>query len=171
MNKTIFLDRDGTIIEDHGYLDNAEAIELLPGVGDSLVELVKYGFQLILITNQSGIGRGKFGHDVVQAQNEKLQQLLKPYGIRFISMKYCPHHPDDECNCRKPEPGMILEAAEEENVDLGRSWMLGDKVSDVQAGKKAGCRTILFNELLTEEADYHAESMEDAVRIIKILDR
>ncbi len=171
MDKAIFFDRDGTIISDRGYLDTVDGVELLPKVGTALSTMAKKGFKLILITNQSGVGRGRFELAVVHAQHDRLAELLEPFGVAFALIKICPHHPDDACACRKPEPRLLMDSAEELNIDLDRSWMLGDKASDVQAGKAAGCRTILFNDAFVEEADFHAGSMEDAARIISILDR
>jgi D-glycero-D-manno-heptose 1,7-bisphosphate phosphatase len=171
MSKAVFLDRDGTVIKDRGYLDSVDGIELLPTVAKSLKTLSDNGFRLVLITNQSGVGRGRFDLDVVHAQHKRLAELLEPHKVRFELIKTCPHAPDDECDCRKPKPKMLLEAADELGLDLERSWMLGDKPSDVIAGKAAGCRTILFNDQFVEEADFHAETMEDAARIIGILDR
>jgi D-glycero-D-manno-heptose 1,7-bisphosphate phosphatase len=171
MDKAIFFDRDGTVIPDRGYLDNVEGVELLPKVGPALKKLSEKGFKLILVTNQSGVGRGRFNLDVVHAQHDRLEELLKPYGVTFKRIKICPHAPDENCDCRKPSPRMLMDCAEELNLDLDRSWMLGDKPSDVQAGRGAGCRTILFNDELVDEADFYTDNMDDAVRIITILDR
>ena len=173
MEKAVFIDRDGTVIIDRGYLDNVEGIELLHGSGDGLKKMKELGYKIVLITNQSGIGRGMFKESIVEKQHSRLAELLEPFGVTFATIKVCPHHPDEGCECRKPEPGMLLDAAEELNIDLDQSWMIGDKVSDVMAGKAVGCRTILFGggEELFEEADYYVEKLDDAARIISILGR
>lgn len=142
MNKTVFVDRDDTIVPDHGYLDNVEGIVLIEGAGDGLKRIQDLGYKLVLITNQSGIGRGYFPESIVGEQHARLAELLDPYGVRFDAVRYCPHKPDDGCGCRKPEPGMLLDAGRELDTDFSRSWMIGNADSDVQAGINAGCRSI-----------------------------
>ena len=110
-----------------------------------------------------------FDEEVVEKQHKRLAELLEPFGVTFASVKICPHHPDEGCECRKPEPGMLLEAAEDLNIDLDRYWMIGDKPSDVIAGKAVGSRTILFGEQDLEEADYVIDRMDDTASIISIL--
>jgi len=152
-NKAIFLDRDGTIIEDKGYLDNTREMSLLPGVAKALADLKKAGFLLIVITNQSGIGRGLFSHRIVDQQHQYLQGLLATQNLKIDAFKVCPHAPEEGCNCRKPMPGLLCEAAKECDIDLPSSFMIGDKTSDVQAGKAAGCQTILLTTAETHEND------------------
>lgn len=144
--KAIFLDRDGTIIRDWGYLNNAEKVQLLPGAAEALARLAAAGFHLVLITNQSGIGRGKFPMAVVDAQHARLHELLAPYGVRFSDIRVCPHAPNQACPCRKPSPVMLAESARWLGADLDRSFMVGDKASDVEAGAAAGCRTVFVGE-------------------------
>lgn len=141
-HKTIFLDRDDTIVPDRGHLDNVEGIELLEGAGEALREMRRLGYKLVLVTNQSGIGRGWFESAIVDAQHERLEELLAPYGVAFDAIRYCPHHPEAGCACRKPEPGMLLDAGRELGTDFARSWMIGNSESDIGAGRAAGCRTI-----------------------------
>jgi len=142
MNKTVFIDRDDTIVPDHGYLDNVEGIVLLEGAGDALRRIQDLGYKLVLVTNQSGIGRGYFPESTVGEQHARLADLLKDYGVSFDAVRYCPHKPDDGCGCRKPEPGMLLDAGRELDTDFSRSWMIGNAESDVGAGQAAGCRSI-----------------------------
>jgi len=142
MSKTIFLDRDDTIVPDRDHLDNVEGIELLAGAGEALRTMKDLGFRLVLITNQSGIGRGYFPESMVHAQHERLTELLAPYGVEFDAIRFCPHTPGDGCECRKPMPGMLLDAGRELGSDFERSWMIGNAESDIAAGRAAGCRTI-----------------------------
>lgn len=145
MNRAIFLDRDGTLNEEAEYLSDPAGLVLLPGAGEALKVLTDMGFLLVVVSNQSGVARGYFGIGEVEAVNERLAGLLRPYGVHFDLIAYCPHHPDHTgpCSCRKPEPGMLMDAARKLDVDLSRSWMVGDKLADVEAGAAAGCRTAL----------------------------
>jgi D-glycero-D-manno-heptose 1,7-bisphosphate phosphatase len=142
MHKTIFLDRDDTVVPDRGHLDNVEGIELLPGAGPALRAMRDLRFKLVLVTNQSGIGRGWFPSSIVDAQHDRLHELLAEYGVVFDAIRYCPHKPDAGCSCRKPMPGLLLDAGRELDSDFERSWMIGNSESDVGAGIAAGCRTI-----------------------------
>jgi len=107
MHKTIFLDRDDTVVPDRGHLDNVEGIELLPGAGPALRTMRELGFKLVLVTNQSGIGRGWFPESIVHAQHDRLHELLADYGVVFDAIHFCPHKPDAGCACRKPMPGLL----------------------------------------------------------------
>jgi D-glycero-D-manno-heptose 1,7-bisphosphate phosphatase len=142
MHKTIFIDRDDTVVPDRGHLDNVEGIELLPGAGAALRAMRELGFKLALVTNQSGIGRGWFPESMVHAQHDRLHELLADYGVAFDAIRFCPHRPDAGCACRKPKPGLLLEAGRALGSDFARSWMIGNSESDVGAGRAAGCRTI-----------------------------
>lgn len=144
--KTVFLDRDGTIIKDKDYLSNPEEVELLPGAGKALADLKNAGFLLIIVTNQSGVGRGFFQMENVRAQNNRLQELLAPFGVQIDGFEVCPHTPEADCECRKPAPTMLVRAAEKHRISLAQAIMIGDKSSDVTAGKAAGCRTILLGD-------------------------
>ena len=167
MNKAIFLDRDDTIIPNKHYLDNVEGVELLDGAGALLYYLKSLGYKLILITNQSGVSRGYFDEAMVHAQYDRLQELLSEFDVQFDLMKFCSHAPDDHCDCRKPSPNMILEAAIELQIDLSESWMIGDKASDVGSGQRAGTKTIYFNTDQHPEADYSVSKLSDIHGIIQ----
>ncbi len=163
VQKAVFLDRDGTIIKDWGYLDNAEQVELLPGAAAALAVLVQRGFLLVLVTNQSGIGRGKFPRSVVEAQHARLHDLLAPFGVRFADIQICPHAPTVACSCRKPSPVMLVESARWLGVDLSRSFMVGDKPGDVEAGNRAGCRSVFVGMQPCAAADATASDLQAAV--------
>lgn len=152
MHKAVFLDRDGTIIEDPGYLSRPEQVRFLPGAIEGLRRMQEAGYLLVIITNQSGIARGYFTEEDLHLVHAHLIEQLKVQGISLAGIYYCPHHPEKGnppyvkvCHCRKPESGLLERAAEELSLDLTSSWMIGDKKSDILAGKKAGCRTILIS--------------------------
>ena len=147
-NYAIFLDRDGTINEDPGYLGELNKVYLLPGAGEGLSILRnKYDFKLIVISNQSGIARGILTHDMVQNINSKINKLLQQFNVRIDDFYYCPFHPEfssnEECQCRKPSPELVNKAADEHNIDLSKSYFIGDMVTDIECGKNAGLKTIL----------------------------
>lgn len=150
--KAVFLDKDGTLIEDVPFNVNPHKIKLYPGVGEALAMLQAEGYKLIVITNQSGIALGYFDEPQIDGVIDTLAQLLQPYGVKLDGFYYCPHHTHGkieaytiECNCRKPKPGMIRQAALEMGIDLAKSWMVGDILNDVEAGNRAGCNTILVD--------------------------
>jgi D,D-heptose 1,7-bisphosphate phosphatase len=155
-NHAIFLDRDGTLNEDPGYLSNPEMVILFPGTGKALALLKKYGFLLIVISNQSGIARGMMTAADVDAVNEKINFLLSNDKVKIDAFYYCPDHPDynngEECDCRKPSPKLVFEAAKEFNIDLEKSYFIGDSLSDIQCGKNAGLKTILVRTGKGEES-------------------
>ncbi|MFI3279302.1 MAG: HAD family hydrolase [Rikenellaceae bacterium] len=138
MNRAIFLDRDGTINVDHGYMHDTDLLEFLPGVVEALQKIAAEGYKLILITNQSGIGRGYFTEQQYQTFNDALTTELKNEGVEITQTFMCPHAPADDCKCRKPYPQMILQAIEKYNIDPKVSFMFGDKPSDVECGEAAG---------------------------------
>ena len=140
---TIFLDRDGTLNPDPGYIRFPEQFDLFPGVAEALARLKRAGARLILITNQSGIARGLLSVRELEAVHLKLQDLLGTVGASLDAIYFCPHHPDDQCSCRKPNPGMIDRASREQQVDLGRSYLIGDQTRDVELAKRVGVRSIL----------------------------
>ena len=148
MNRTnrraVCLDRDGTVIYDEGYPRDPRRVRLLPGAGAALDELKRQGFLVVLISNQSGIGRGLLTRDEAEQVHRQVVSALAEFGVHFDAAYYCPHAPKERCRCRKPSPQMLLRAAEELDFDLARSFMVGDKPSDIAAGKQAGCRTILL---------------------------
>lgn len=146
MNKACFLDRDGVLITDMDYLKDPEKVELIPRAAEALKMLKKAGYMIIVISNQSGVARGMFEESDVIAVNRKINELLSKDGIPIDDFYYCPHHFEGnvaeysfECECRKPSPGMILQATEDHDIDLSKSFMIGDKVSDFHAANNAGC--------------------------------
>lgn len=143
-NRAVFLDRDGTINYDYGYVHNVKDIRLIRNVYVGLRRLSEEGFLLIVITNQSGVGRGYFSIDDVNNVNEEISLRLQKKGIAIAKFYICPHTPDDCCSCRKPLPHMIIEAAKEFNIDLSQSYMIGDKPSDVKCGMNAGVESFLI---------------------------
>lgn len=143
--KALFLDRDGTIIHDVHYIADPARIQFLPGVRGALQLFQQAGYQLVIVSNQSGIGRGIITEQQAEAVNGKMLDELLAADVQVAASYWCPHTPEDHCICRKPLPGMLLQAAEELGVDLSASFMVGDKMSDVEAGSAAGCRTVLVN--------------------------
>lgn len=139
MNKAIFLDRDNTIIDDVPYAADPDKVVIMPGVVDALKAFRDAGYLLIVITNQSGIGRGLFTEKDMNLVNEKMALLFKEFDIKFNDILHCPHQPEDNCECRKPSPKLIETAAAKHNISLKDSVMIGDKVSDVESGVAAGC--------------------------------
>lgn len=150
--QAVFLDKDGTLIEDVPYNVDPERIQLTQGAVEGLQVLSRSGYQLIVITNQSGVARGYFPESALVAVEERLRQMLAEVGVCLAGFYYCPHHPDGvvqefaiTCSCRKPEPGLLLRAANRHSIDLRESWFIGDILNDVEAGRRAGCRTILID--------------------------
>jgi D-glycero-D-manno-heptose 1,7-bisphosphate phosphatase len=139
LQPAIFLDRDGTLMEEVGYCADPAQVRVYPGVDEALQSLHEAGYLLILITNQSGIGRGYFTEKDYRAVEAEFERQIQP--ARLDAVYYCPDAAPSAC--RKPSPGMLLEAARDHSIDLARSYMVGDKASDIAAGRSAGCRTIL----------------------------
>ena len=146
MKPAIFLDRDGTLIVDPGYPKDPELVELLPGVVEALRRFRDAGFALVVISNQAGVGRGILTLQQAQAVHERFLLLFGEQGITFDDVRYCFHAPEAGCACRKPAPGMILASAARHGWDLPRSYMIGDKPSDVEAGRAAGCVGLAFTD-------------------------
>ncbi|MCS6866543.1 MAG: HAD family hydrolase [Gemmataceae bacterium] len=150
LQAAVFLDRDGTLIPDVHYLSDPQQVQLLPGVAEAICHLKALGMWVVVVTNQSGVARGYFPESQVYAVHQRLSELLSQSGARIDAYYFCPHHEDEgigsyriRCACRKPAPGLLYKAASQLPIDLTRSWMIGDKISDAQAGAAAGCRTIL----------------------------
>ncbi len=143
--RAIFLDRDGVINKEVGYLSNPNNFKFIEGSIEALNILKQKGFLLIVITNQAGIARGFFTEETLRAIHDKLIKRLKQDGIELDDVYYCPHHPDftGPCDCRKPNLGMILKAELKHNIDLTNSYMVGDTLNDIQTGKAAICKTVL----------------------------
>ncbi|MCF6268154.1 MAG: HAD family hydrolase [Melioribacteraceae bacterium] len=148
---TIFFDRDNTLNVDPGYLSNPNVVELFDGVGEGISRLKNScGFKIVVISNQSGIARGFFSKIEVDSVNEKINQiLLDKNNVKIDAFYYCPFHPDfssaEESECRKPSPMLVLKAAEEMDLDLSKSYFVGDKPSDIECGINAGLKTVLIN--------------------------
>lgn len=148
--RAVFLDRDGTINVEVQYLNKVEDFEFIPGVPWALRRLKDAGFLLVVVTNQSGIGRGYYDEAALQAIHDHMHAELAGFGVTIDACYFCPHHPEHatgdyrtECACRKPLPGMLQQAAEDLDIDLSRSYMVGDKLADVEAGLNAGCTSLM----------------------------
>lgn len=155
MNKALFLDRDGTLNEDPGYVHKIEDFKLLPKTIEALKSLKDFKF--FIITNQSGIGRKFFTKDDFERFNNHLIDVLKENNITIEKTFVCPHHPNEECDCRKPNIKVIKEVEKKFNIDLKKSWVIGDHPHDIEMGKNAGCRTIY---VLTGHGQKHLNESE-----------
>ena len=144
MQRAVFLDRDGTIIEDGGYLADASRVRLMPGAIEAMRKFRDRGMMLIVVSNQSGIPRGLITPAQHAEVDARVRALLSGEGVLLDAAYYCVHLPEDDCTCRKPRPGMIEQAAREHDIDRVHSFMVGDKLSDVAAGRAAGCITALL---------------------------
>lgn len=167
-NKAIFLDRDGTLVEDPGYINSPEQVKLLDGAAKALIELKAMGYKLVVATNQSGIARGIFTEKTLIEIHERLKQILAENGAHLDNIYYCPYLPDGvitkyrkDSDWRKPKPGMLLAAASEMDIDLAQSWIIGDSSRDIQAGKSAGCKTILIDNPVQGRLARHSDSNPD----------
>jgi D-glycero-D-manno-heptose 1,7-bisphosphate phosphatase len=138
----LFLDRDGTIIVDVGYIRDPADVKLLPGVGEALMRFGREGVALVVVSNQSGVGRGIVPPASVADVDEEMRRRLREFGVELDASYYCPHAPGDGCRCRKPRTGSIEDAAAALDLDLSRSAMVGDRASDVEAGLDAGCAAV-----------------------------
>lgn len=194
--RAVFVDRDGTLNEmvydeTHGLLDSPrrpEQVKMLPGAAGFIRGCQKLGYLVVVITNQPGIAKGTLSMEELAAVNARVVELLKADGAAWDDMRFCPHHPKgdeggraeyvQDCACRKPRPGMILDAAQKHGIDCAQSWVVGDGLNDVQAGRAAGCRTILVTRLKAEqverffgpgnaEPDAIVSKLEDALAVIK----
>lgn len=176
--KAVFLDRDGVINEERGYVWLRKDLVLLPGVEDALKQIRKAGYLVIVITNQSGIAKGLYTEQDVRALHRSLNQDLISGVAQIDAFYFCPHHPDGlieeysiPCYCRKPKNGLLLQAAKDWDIDLQQSYFIGDSERDIIAGKKSGCTTygVLtghgFSQA-TEQPDYIADNISEAVRSI-----
>jgi D-glycero-D-manno-heptose 1,7-bisphosphate phosphatase len=142
MKKACFLDRDGVINEETEYLSEPDKVKIITGVPEALRKLKDAGFVTIVVTNQSGVARGYYEEESVLKVHERIQHLLKQDNTAIDAFYYCPHHPDhgESCECRKPAPGMLLDAAKEFDIDLSESFLVGDRLSDLKAAQAAGCK-------------------------------
>lgn len=185
-DKAIFLDRDDTLIEDPGYINSPDQVRLLDGVAEALIELKSLGYKLVVVTNQSAVARGIVTEKVLGEIHDRLKQVMAEKNAFLDGIYYCPFHPEGvvpkyrkESDWRKPNPGMLLKAASDMNIDLRQSWCIGNSGRDVEAGRRAGCRTILIDKpahhkgaasalaMAAIAADHRAVNIKEAVNIIK----
>ena len=150
LRRAVFLDRDGTINVEKNYLHKIEDFEFIPGSPEAIKKLKDAGFLVIVVSNQAGIGRGYFDEEAVTKLHQHIQDELAAIGTAIDAFYFCPHHPEEglgdykvACDCRKGSPGMLLQAARDHDIDLEKSFMVGDKLADIEAGKRAGCKSIL----------------------------
>lgn len=166
---TVFLDRDGTLNPDPGYIGSPDQFELFPGVAAALARLTRAGARLVVVTNQSGVGRGLFSFTDLDAIHAKLRRLLHDAGASLDAIYVCPHHPDERCRCRKPETGMVDQAVRELGIDLSRSYLIGDHAKDMELAKRVGAKRVWVT---TSEhgAQAQTESGEAAAAVAPSLD-
>lgn len=145
LRRAVFLDRDGTLNVEVNYLHRVADLALIPGAAQAIQLLNEAAYLAIVVTNQAGIARGYFDEQAVRVLHEHLTSELASAGARVDGLYLCPHHPDftGPCACRKPQPGMLRQAAVEHSIDLNQSWLIGDTLSDIAAGHAVGCRTVL----------------------------
>lgn len=182
--RAILLDRDGTLVHPYPYPSRPEHLRLFDHVGDELARLQAAGFALVVITNQSGLARGDFTEADLERMHEHLRGELAGFGASLAGIYYCPHHEEGvvpewaiACDCRKPNPGLLLRAAAELALDLERSWFIGDILDDIEAGQRVGCRSVLVD-LGTEawpadpirQPDYIARDARHALQIVQALE-
>lgn len=185
LSKAVFLDKDGTLVENVPYNVDPDKIKLCEGVLSGIKLLHNAGYKLFVITNQSGIARGYFSESVLPSVEQRLQELLMIANVPLSGFYYCPHHPEGiianyaiDCNCRKPKPGLLKRAAIDHAIDLTHSWFIGDILHDVEAGRAAGCRTILINndnetewQLSPQRLPHHVvENLHQAAQVIVAID-
>jgi histidinol-phosphate phosphatase family protein len=181
----VFLDKDGTLVENVPYNVDPARVRLHPDAGEALRTLHAAGYPLVVITNQSGVARGYFPESALAGVEARLRALVEGAGAPLDGFYYCPHHPRGtvaeyavDCACRKPRPGLFLRAARERGIDLQRSWFVGDILDDVEAGRRAGCRTILLDRgnetewvLSWRRLPHHvAGDLGEAARVIAAMD-
>lgn len=176
----VFLDRDNTLIEDPGFISDPAQVRLLPGAADAVRSLRDAGYRIVVTTNQSGVARGHVDEATLGRIHDRLKELLAKEGAPLDAIYYCPYLPGDEAvvkayrkdsDLRKPKPGMLLKAAREMNLDLSRSWAIGDEARDIQAGKAAGCPTVLIASNNTPDdvgatADYVVADITEAAKVV-----
>lgn len=170
MKPFVFLDRDGTLIVERNYLADPEQVELLPGVADALRRLRAAGYGIAVLTNQSGVGRGYFDLNRVEAIHARLRELLEKEGASLDAIYICPHTPEDDCACRKPRPGLVEQADFHHKIDRNRSFIIGDKACDIDCGRNVGMTSILvrtgygasLERELSSRAGYVADDLSSA---------
>jgi len=171
--KAIFLDRDGVINKEVGYLHKIKDFQFIDSVFDACLHFQSLGFKLIIVTNQSGIGRGYYDESEFQLVNNWMLQQFNNQGIKILDVFFCPHGPESGCDCRKPKPGMLTQASKKHNINMEDSWMIGDKEADIQAANAAGIQnTILVKsghaiDERNSKASFVLNSIEQAKTVIK----
>lgn len=182
--RAVFLDKDGTLIENVPYNVDPALVRLAPGAEEGLPALHRAGYELIVVSNQSGVARGFFPESALAAVEARLRQLLNELCVPLAGFYYCPHHPRGEaaayaiaCDCRKPQPGLLARAARDRDIDLSHSWLIGDILDDIEAGRRAGCQTILIDDghetewtLNPDRLPHHiVPNLAEAARIVTAL--
>jgi len=173
----VMLDRDGTIIRECHYLSDPDQVELIPGAASALRELSRMGLGLVVVTNQSGIGRGLFNHDRLEEIHDRFLELLDAEGVTPDGIYYCPHTPEDNCSCRKPRPGLVERASEELDFQPDIGFVVGDKLCDIELGYRIGATTFLVRtgygaqeaQANPHVADYVVDSLWNVVSIIQLI--
>lgn len=182
MNRALFIDRDGTLSEEVGYINHPERFRLFSYAAEAIKRLNENGWLAIVTTNQAGVARGYFSEEMIQTVHKRLEDELAMGGARLDAVYYCAHHPSVgeppyrvDCDCRKPKPGLITKAAKDFQVDLGNSWMVGDRYSDIQLARNAGVKSAFVlsgygrgewehqRETWTEQPDMVAENLLEVV--------
>ena len=167
--RAVFLDRDNTLIADPGYIRRPDQVQLLPGVAEAVRRFRAAGYRVVVVTNQSGVARGYLTEDQLGAVHDRLRTLLRAEGAELDAIYYCPYLDGPDATVatyrrksplRKPEPGMLLEAAADHHLDLARSWMIGDSERDMEAGRRAGCRSVLLVGSNGSDADSHEQAVD-----------
>ena len=168
MKKAVFLDRDGIINIDHSYVYKKENFEFCDGIFETLQHFLALDYLLFVVTNQSGIGRGYYSEEDFEKLNLWMVEEFAKKDIKITKVYHCPHTPSENCECRKPKIAMFEKAKKEFDVDMQNSWMIGDKPSDIQAGKNASIpNTIFVNSFTCKDASYSVKSILDIITIIK----
>lgn len=174
MHSAVFIDRDGVINKDLGcYVSKPEDFEFIEGVIEAFKNLNQREFKLVVITNQGGIAKGEYTEQDLEAIHKKMVSLLENEGIRLTGIYYCPHHTKDKCDCRKPRTGLVERAVKEHGIDPKKSFFIGDKTTDIQAGKSMGCKTFLVktgyggrDKICAVEPDFVVKDLPEAAKRI-----
>jgi D-glycero-D-manno-heptose 1,7-bisphosphate phosphatase len=150
----------------HEWVTDLSGFRILPGTVDGLVELSRCGFTLVVVSNQRGLAHGAVTDELLRSTETALQRELEPHGVRIAGFYYCPHEVEENCDCRKPRPGLLIRAGKELGLDLAASWMIGDSETDVEAGRAAGCRTVLIGGRNGSDATAVTDSLQAAAELV-----